>query len=194
MYNIHLKLIENLEDYEKAIAYFPQDYLETLKYKQKESIIARYEISKLVDKYFWIKKFLAKVDKNGVPIFENDIFWSISHKKDLIFVGISSPGTIWVDIEVIKPRDESLLDIFSEKEYEILWWKNWTNFYTLWTAKEAIIKKNLWKLDDMKNLVLEKVENIENKIWWIIFTKKIIISWNIVYSSVEQNKILTLST
>jgi len=189
---MHLKLITNLQDFEKAVLYFPKDYLNSLKHKEKESIIARYIISKLVKKYFWIKKFLLKIDKNWVPIFENNIFWSISHKKDLVFVGVSD-RKIGLDVELIKPRDESLLNIFSENEYKILWWKTWENFYILWTGKEAIIKKKLWKLDNMKKLVLEKVESCKYKISWVNFTKKLIISWNNISNCVDWSKVLSIS-
>jgi len=172
--------------------YFPSAYLKTLKYKPKESVYARFFISQLVEKYFWLKNFLPKVDKNWVPVFENNIFWSISHKKDLVFVGVSD-RKIGLDIEFIKIRDKSLLDLFSDAEYKILGWKNWDNFYVLWTGKEAIIKKNLWKLDDMHNLVLEKIEDLKTNIWWILFNKKLIISWNTVYNLVDWNIVLSIS-
>jgi len=189
---MHLQLITNLQDFEKAKSYFPQDYLDSLKHKQKESIIARYFISKLVEKYFWIKNFLPQIDKNGVPVFENDIYWSISHKKELVFIWISKQK-IGLDIETIKARDESLLDIFFNDEYKILWWKTWENFYILWTNKEAIIKKNLWKLDDMKNLKLEQLEQIQKDVWGIVFDKKLIISWNVVYNLVKEDKVLSIT-
>jgi len=86
---MHLYLTTNLKAFEKAIFYFPQNYLDSLKHKQKESIVARYYISKLVEKHFWIKNFLPQINEKGVPIFENNIFWSISHKKDLVLVWIS---------------------------------------------------------------------------------------------------------
>jgi len=54
--------------------HFSSNYLKTLKHKQKESIITIYLLSSLVEKYFLIKNFLFKVDKNWVSIFENNIF------------------------------------------------------------------------------------------------------------------------
>jgi hypothetical protein len=40
------KILDSLKNY------FPKNYLESLKYKQEESIIARFFVSKLVEKYF----------------------------------------------------------------------------------------------------------------------------------------------
>ena len=115
------KILDSLKNY------FPKNYLESLKYKQEESIIARFFVSKLVEKYFWVKKFLPQIDENWIPIFNNNFFWSISHKENLIFVWISKTK-IGIDLEIIKKRDKSLLNIFSLQEYKLLWWKNWENF------------------------------------------------------------------
>jgi len=179
------------QNLQQAKNYFSEKYLDSLKNKPKESILARFLISQLVEKYYWIKNFLPKIDKNGVPVFENDIFWSISHKKDLVFVWVAKEK-FWLDLEIIKTRDENLLDIFEDKEYKLLWGKSWENFYILWTGKEAIIKKNLWKLDDMKKFKLEKVENISKNIWWIKFNKKLIITWNLVYNWIYWEKVLAV--
>ena len=177
---------------QQSFSYFPKSYLERLKHKQEESIVARFLISKLVEEKYWIKNFLPKVDKNWVPVFENGIFWSISHKKGVVFVAVSKEK-IGVDLEIIKERDASLLDSFSNEEYDILWWKTWENFYRLWTGKEAVIKYHLWKLDDMKDLILESVEEVNIEIDWMKFDKKLIISWKVVYSCLKEDKVLSIT-
>jgi phosphopantetheinyl transferase len=48
-----------------------------------------------------------------------------------------------VDIEVIRPRDDSLFSSFSEKEWNVIGEKNWESFYLLWSAKEVLVKKYL---------------------------------------------------
>ena len=181
----------NQKDLEQARNYFTLDYLQNLKNKQKESIIARYYISLFVKDVFWIENYEPKVNKTWKPIFENGIYWSISHKKDLIFVWVSKQK-IWLDIEILKKRDSSLLDIFQDKEYHLLWWKNWENFYTLWTGKESLIKYNLWKLDDMQNLILEKVIFEKNIIGWLNFDKVLVINWKKVFSGKNKNIIYWL--
>ena len=103
------------------------------------------------------------------------------YKKDLTLIWVGKEK-IWLDVEIFKEKDSSLLDIFKDKEYNLLWWKNWENFYILWTGKESLIKYNLWKLDDMQNLILEKVVLEKNIIDWLTFDKILVINWKKVYN------------
>lgn len=105
---INKKILNN------ALFFFDKKYIEKLKEKStfKESLVARYLIKKS-------------------PNYEKDIFTSILHKKDLVFIWVSEEK-LWVDIEIIKQRDISLLNSFLDIEYELLWWKNW--FYFLITG------------------------------------------------------------
>jgi len=176
---------------QKSKNYFPEKYLEKLKYKQEESIVARYLISKLVEEKFWVKNFLPEIDEEWIPIFKNNIFWSISHKKGIVFVWVSDEK-IWLDLEVIKPRDENLLDIFKNIEYNILWWKSLKNFYMLWTIKEALLKYNLAKLDDMKNFKLTWIEEQKNVFWEIEFNKKLKISGKEIFIKIKDKLVLSL--
>ena len=150
--------------------FFWEDFCNKLKKQKpwtyKESLVARYLIKKQ-------QGFLASCN------------YSISHKKNLVFVWISEEK-IWVDIEILKKRDENLLEKFDKKEYEILGEKNWENFYILWTAKEAIIKYENLKLDDIEEIILENVEMFGKNISWINFQKKLFLNFKnkkfIVYS------------
>lgn len=141
--------------------YFPKNYIE--QFFWKESIYARYILSKEINKIYWIKNYFPKNDNNWKPIFESNFFWSLSHKNNLIFIWINDKN-IWIDIEIYKERDLSILNIFSDEEYILLLWKNWYSFYIIWTAKESVIKYNLWNLDDMKYI----------KLIWVIKSKKLI--------------------
>jgi len=49
----------------------------------------------------------------------NEDFWSLSHKKGIVFIGVSK-ASIGIDIEIKRKRDNSILDIFPELEYTIL--------------------------------------------------------------------------
>ncbi len=170
-----LKIQKNINsDYNEAIKYFLTDYLITL--KSKESIVSRFLISKEIEKKYKIKKYLPKIDFYWIPLFDNGIFWSVSHKDNLVFVWMNSEK-IWVDIEIFKERDLSVLEQFRQQEYNLLWWKNWTNFYILWTAKESIIKYNLWKLDDIINIKLIKEKDIDKVIDGLIFIKELLFDY-----------------
>jgi len=183
------KLTPNL--IQKSKNYFPEKYLEKLKNKQEESIVARFLISKLVGENFWVKKFLPEIDEEWIPVFKNNIFWSISHKKGIVFVWVSDEK-FWLDLEIIKNRDKNIFNIFSDEEYNILWWKKIKNFYILWTAKESIIKKNLAKLDDMKNYILTWVEEEKNIFWEIEFNQKLKISGKEIFTKINDDIVLSL--
>lgn len=159
-----------------------------------QSLFARKQLSKLIYENYWIEYNLT-FDLNRKPIFTNNIYWSISHKKWVLFLGLSK-REIWIDIEIYKKRSLFFLDNFNLKEYEILWWKNWVNFYYLWTSKEAIIKFNLLDLDYMQDIKLNNCNIIEKKINNIFFDKKLFFSfnWNLykVLSWKKQNYIYSL--
>lgn len=159
-----------------SLDYFSWEYIEELKLKSNfnESIVARYLISKLVEKYFKIKWYIPKVDQNWVPMFENSIYWSLSHKNWIIFVWVWDK-LLWVDIEVFKERDDSLLNIFSQGNYDALWWKDWNNFYILWTGKEVVVKKRLSTIEKLDTINIVQVEKSEKIFDGISFTNKIFI-------------------
>ena len=171
---LKIKKIDNtiLLDSEK---YYGDSFCDFLKKEKpwtyKESLVARYLIAQ-----------------------NKKTFSSISHKKDLVFIW-TSDNKIGVDIEILKERDINLLDSFDE-EYNMLWWKNWHNFYILWTAKESIIKYNLWRLDDISEIKLIKTKiNIKNILnlnfsYELVFKfnwkKYIVFNWNVeeIYFSI----------
>lgn len=153
-----LKIID-LKKYNETQDFLPTDYFSWLKNKSLESLIARCEIIK-----YW--KFLPKVDDFWVPIFENNNYWSISHKKDLVFIVIDKEP-VWVDIEVFKNRSKEVLDIHKKSDYDLLWDKNLLNFYKLWTIKESIIKLCLSWIDEIDEIKINEI-NIKNNCFFDI--------------------------
>ncbi len=86
-------------------------------------------------------------------------FFSASYSGDWLLLGMSKEK-IGVDLELIKPRDESLLKTY-EKELKTHFWRADRNtFYLLRTAKEAILKasdtNNLDRLAEIELLSAEK--------------------------------------
>jgi len=167
---LEIKKIDE-EIIKKSEEYFSDSFCIKLKNQKawtyNESLVARYLIEK-----------------------NKDIFSSISHKKDLVFIWTNN-SKIWVDIEILKKRDENILENILEKEYKKLWEKNWKNFYILWTAKEAIIKFENLNLDNMEEIILEKSENINKFFSEIKFNKKLVFSFKnknfIVYSGNSED-------
>lgn len=178
-----LKIENNISEiYNININYFQAYYQKTI--KSKESIVARYLISMYIDEYYNIKSYYPKIDENWKPIFDLDnLYWSISHKDNLVFVWVSNEK-IWVDIEIYKDRDLSLLDTFSIDEYNILWWKTWTNFYILWTAKESFIKSMLFELKEMDEIKLVNKKDINKELNNLNFSMELLLDFNWINNQV----------
>ncbi|MCD5380333.1 4'-phosphopantetheinyl transferase superfamily protein [Candidatus Gracilibacteria bacterium] len=111
----------------------------------------------------------------------------ISHKENLVFVG-TSENKIGVDIEILKKRDITLLDTFSDKEYEILGGKNWNNFYILWTAKESFIKHMNLTLENMSKISLTKSEPSNCVISGLEFSCTSILCYNKIEKTIYTGK------
>lgn len=170
-----LNIVSKIElEYKNALNYFPLDYINQL--NSKESIVSRFLISKEVENTYKIHNYFPKFDENKIPLSNNGIFWSISHKGDLVFIWIDI-NKIWIDVEIYKERDKSLLDQFSDEEYNIFWWKNWVNFYIIWTAKECVIKYNLLNLNNLNDIKIKEIKNVDNWISNLIFSKKIVLKY-----------------
>lgn len=109
-------------------------------------------------KHYSKNNLTIKRNDNGKPYFENEdnIFFNGSHSNDLICVGMSD-RLIGVDTEFIKER--KFLDIASEyfsfKECKFLKSskKLEIDFFTLWTLKEAYVKKLGKVIFDIKDSI-----------------------------------------
>lgn len=100
-------------------------------------------------------------------------FFSASYSGDWLFLGISKQK-VGVDLEMIKPRDSSLLQKYSY-ELETYFGKgDWTAFYLLRTAKEAILKaSDSNDLELIDHILLLSVENKHQKIWNLDFGREL---------------------
>ena len=96
----------------------------------------------------FLGKTLAKKYK------KRECYTSVSHKVcgKYIFVAVAfSQEPAGADIEILAPKSPALLKLFTKEEYEVLGVdinsqqtpqaQKWLAFYTLWCAKEALIKK-----------------------------------------------------
>ena len=138
-----------------------------------ESIESRYWLLEYLHSQYGYTGDLKK-DTRGMPcpIFCNEakIFWSLSHsEKYVAFIVSDTP--VGIDISENIERDRALFSYHTDSEYQILWGKNWENFYILWTGKEAVIKICGWILDDMMNICLLSISS-ENSGIFAFWSKK----------------------
>ena len=144
--------------FEKAKIQYPWLFSEWL---PDESIEARYHLLEYLEtEYRWKGRLEKDVSWVPIPIFCPDrgkkkVYWSLSHSENFTAYIVSDSPT-GIDIAEYEERDESLLSTHTDTEYNLLGSKNWQNFYILWTAKEAILKKNWGTLDDMKHIFLRE--------------------------------------
>ncbi|WP_297286340.1 4'-phosphopantetheinyl transferase superfamily protein [uncultured Brachyspira sp.] len=109
-------------------------------------------------KHYNKNNLTIKRNDNGKPYFENEdnIFFNGSHSNDLICVGMSD-RLIGVDAEFIKERKffDIASEYFSFKERKFLKTskKLEIDFFTLWTLKEAYIKKLGKVIFDIKDSI-----------------------------------------
>lgn len=181
--SIHLKLMNKSSiNLDIVYHYFSKEYIQSLwnKIDIDTSLKSRYRISELMREKLWYNSYIPLSKNNWIPIRDKPPYRSISHKEELIFVWVSKQK-IWIDLEKFRERTIEVLNIFTRKEYEILWGKNYHNFYILWTAKESVIKYNLWNLNNMENIKLIKIIDANIIISWISFIRKLFLyfEWEI---------------
>ncbi len=125
-----------------AERYFPQMYLEQLvgSTRYHDGIAARYLVSRLVDHRFGVKDYFPESTPQGIPVFAEELYWSIAYADNKAFVATDS-SPVGVDIERVIIRNPLLFSAFSEKEWQAVGKMDWNHFYKMWTAKQALLKK-----------------------------------------------------
>ena len=85
---------------------------------------------------------IFETDESGVPLPSNGVFWSLSHKPEIV-AGIASTKEVGIDIEKLKPVsaavftrivDETEAVHFPVRDRMLV-------FFRVFTAKEAVLKK-----------------------------------------------------
>lgn len=104
--------------------------------------------------------FMDVFEKNaaGIPEPARGIFWSVSHKPDVV-AGIVSKETVGIDIEQIRTVSDALFERIVDPE-EAFNFKNidkYTAFFRAFTAKEAVLKKTT---DGIKGLSKAKIKTV----------------------------------
>ena len=97
---------------------------------KKEKLISYYFKKKYVGEWF--------LDKNGKPL-SNNIHFNISDSKGVVAIALSRDNEVGIDIEVPRPVSSDLINhVCSEEEIASI--KNNTDFFIIWTNKEALVK------------------------------------------------------
>jgi len=79
-------------------------------------------------------------DDRGAPVACRGWHWSVSHKPSFV-TAVVAPFTIGIDIEAIRPVSAALVRKVAAEAHEVLGrYPGDTDFFRIWTAKEAVLK------------------------------------------------------
>lgn len=79
-------------------------------------------------------------DQDDIPCPFDGNYWSLSHKPKYV-AAVISKEKVGIDIEEIKPRQESIFSLVaSGDEWGLSEGRSWNTFFRYWTAKEAALK------------------------------------------------------
>lgn len=143
-----------------------------LRTKDAESfIVRRYFLREILAKCLKVKpeKIYYQLEANKKPRIDG-IQFNVSHTKNLVAIALS-PFPVGIDVEFIDQNfNFSIImeDCFSEEEQMLINnnLHSSTNFYTLWTRKEALLKASGEGLSDLKlnhlNALLDRNTSMGN--------------------------------
>jgi len=131
-----------------------------------EHSVAYSLIETMLEKYFGIISPTILKTENGKPYIEKSgVHFSISHTRGLA-VCVVADTPVGVDCELIKDKSAANIEKFAkrffvENEFLLLEKGGFSSidFYKVWTAKEATIKKRGSNMSDLKNIDVTK-ENL----------------------------------
>ena len=132
--------------------------------ERKKSIIAEIILSELLDQIgIDYNSLNIKYSKNGKPVINNELFYSITHSKNYIAVAISNKN-IGIDIEEINDFNIENIDVFTNKKEQEHINKSDDKLISsikIFTIKEAYIKYKDLSLFDIKKIDIIKNNNID---------------------------------
>lgn len=81
-------------------------------------------------------------ERGGAPLPNGAFHWSISHTRGLA-AAVIAREPVGIDVERIRERRRDIFkEVGTQEEWSLLGGKSWPAFFTLWTAKEAVLKAN----------------------------------------------------
>ncbi|WP_198013819.1 4'-phosphopantetheinyl transferase family protein [Desulforegula conservatrix] len=79
-------------------------------------------------------------NSEGMPLSQNGIWWGVSHKPEIV-AGAVSHSPVGLDVEIIRPVSERLMERVSDKSERTLFKDDPViTFFKIWTSKEAVLK------------------------------------------------------
>ncbi len=104
-------------------------------------------------------------DESGAPLPSNGIFWSLSHKPEVV-AGVVSKQNVGIDIEQLKNISETMFKrIVDQTEYlHFMRQDKMLVFFRVFTAKEAVLKKTAVGIKGLSKVKIDMVLDNNNLI------------------------------
>lgn len=187
--------------YTEAKAFFLKQWRSDLLYKQSNSLIGAYLITKHM--YESWKDWFSFID--GIYHYQ-DWFFSTSHSQDFLLLAISNKK-VAVDMEIIQQRDQSLLKSIQNFPSILKGWNDWKKselklsdrekFYIQRCAKECLVKFLNLNSEDMTEISvmsLSKNQNfiIDGRVFDLVISVQYL--WKIyqIYASITDEKVISI--
>ena len=136
----------------ESLEYFSDNRKYTSDEKYLEHLSGLF-LTKFIAKHFYKISDLKIERRDNKPFFKNgDIFFSISHSKDIVLVAFNNEN-VGIDVELIRnrPNSKAIMERFGEKIDN----PTLEDFYKFWTFYEAEYKL----ATEVKSVFSSKIEN-----------------------------------
>ena len=177
--SLHPLNVENILLAEQA---FPAWWVADLKASAPNyhgSLVGRFVVSTYIHKETGVWHDIP----TGMYQLEDKFYFSYAHTDEFVLVAVHE-HKVWVDLEIIKPRDTSLLHQY-HVELEHIGRSDRESFYTMRTAKEALIKYLDLSFDAIESIQLLSVSDFDMKYGEIHFNKTV----NMIYHGEQYSAI-----
>lgn len=134
---------------------------------------------------------LVAFEKNagGVPLPSNGIYWSLSHKEDMV-AAVVAPWPVGIDLEKMRPITQGLYKRLAEaSEWALAPRKDEVIFFRYWTAKEAVLKAVGKGLAALSHCRIERI--VDDLHLRLSYEKTL---WNVTHHWVGTDHLVTLTS
>ncbi len=98
-------------------------------------------------------------DERGTPVPVDGWYWSMSHTRGVV-CGVVYPAPIGIEVERVRKRRQEVVRLAATREeYDLLGGFSWHNFTRVWSAKESVLKKAGYGLQDLADCRLVAAPN-----------------------------------
>lgn len=136
----------------------------------------------------WLLDTFEK-DAAGVPLPGNGIYWSLSHKEDMV-AAVVAPMPVGIDLEKMRPITPGLYKRLADaSEWALAPAKDEAIFFRYWTAKEAVLKAVGKGLTGLAQCRIERI--VDDLHLRLSYEKTV---WNVTHRWIGTDHLVTVTS